>query len=77
MVISDQQMPMVTGLEFLAQVKQVQPDATRILPSLPVLSLGTVIEAINKGEIYQVRRQAVGFGRNCWRLSRTPFSDTT
>src|SRR5476649_2389296 len=30
-VITDQQMPMVTGLEFLAQVKKIQPDATRIL----------------------------------------------
>src|ERR1700689_5985579 len=51
-VITDQQMPMVTGLEFLAQVKQVQPDATRILITA-VLSLGTVIDAINKGEIYR------------------------
>jgi len=30
-VITDQQMPLVTGLEFLGQVKQIQPDATRIL----------------------------------------------
>jgi response regulator RpfG family c-di-GMP phosphodiesterase len=51
-VITDQQMPMVTGLEFLAQVKQIQPDATRILITA-VLSLGTVIDAINKGEIYR------------------------
>jgi response regulator RpfG family c-di-GMP phosphodiesterase len=51
-VISDQHMPLVTGLEFLAQVKQIQPDATRILIT-GVLSLGTVIDAINKGEIYR------------------------
>src|SRR5580692_3207722 len=51
-VISDQQMPMVTGLEFLAQVKQIQPDATRVLITA-VLSLSTVIDAINKGEIYR------------------------
>lgn len=51
-VITDQQMPLVTGLEFLAQVKQIQPDATRILITA-VLSLGTVIDAINKGEIYR------------------------
>src|SRR5580693_3006932 len=51
-VITDQQMPMVTGLEFLAQVKQIQPDATRILITA-VLSLSTVIDAINKGEIYR------------------------
>ncbi|MDB6020639.1 MAG: rpfG 1, partial [Pedosphaera sp.] len=51
-VITDQQMPLVTGLEFLAQVKQIQPNATRILITA-VLSLGTVIDAINKGEIYR------------------------
>jgi response regulator RpfG family c-di-GMP phosphodiesterase len=51
-IISDQQMPMITGLEFLAQAKQIQPDATRILITA-VLSLSTVIDAINKGEIYR------------------------
>jgi response regulator RpfG family c-di-GMP phosphodiesterase len=51
-VISDQHMPLVTGLEFLGQVRQIQPDATRILIT-GVLSLGTVIDAINKGEIYR------------------------
>ncbi len=51
-VITDQQMPLVTGLEFLAQVKQIQPEATRILITA-VLSLGTVIDAINKGEIFR------------------------
>ncbi len=51
-VITDQQMPMVTGLEFLAQVKEIQPDATRILITA-VLNLGTMIDAINKGEIYR------------------------
>src|ERR1700691_3973126 len=51
-VITDQQMPMVTGLEFLGQVKQIQPNATRILITA-VLSLSTVIDAINKGEIYR------------------------
>src|SRR5271157_970138 len=51
-VITDQQMPMVSGLEFLAQVREAQPDATRILITA-VLSLSTVIDAINKGEIYR------------------------
>ncbi len=51
-VISDQQMPMVTGLEFLAQCKQIQPDTTRILMT-GVVNLTTVIDAINKGEIYR------------------------
>ena len=51
-VITDQRMPMVTGLEFLAQVKEIQPDATRILIT-GIPNLTTVIEAINKGEIYR------------------------
>jgi response regulator RpfG family c-di-GMP phosphodiesterase len=51
-IITDQQMPRMTGLEFLAHAKELQPDATRILITA-VLNLSTVIEAINKGEIYR------------------------
>lgn len=51
-IISDHYMPGVTGLEFLAQAKEIQPNASRILITA-VLSLDTVIEAINQGEIYR------------------------
>jgi response regulator RpfG family c-di-GMP phosphodiesterase len=51
-VITDQQMPLISGLEFLTQVREIQPDATRILITA-VLNLSTVIDAINKGEIYR------------------------
>ena len=51
-IITDHQMPNLTGLEFLSQAKEIQPDATRILVTA-VLSLSTVIDAINKGEIYR------------------------
>lgn len=51
-ILSDHHMPGITGLEFLAQAKEIQPDATRILITA-VLSLDTVIGAINKGEIYR------------------------
>ena len=51
-VITDQQMPVLTGLEFLTMVRELQPDATRILITA-VLSLSTVIDSINKGEIYR------------------------
>jgi response regulator RpfG family c-di-GMP phosphodiesterase len=51
-ILSDQQMPALSGLEFLAQAKILQPNATRILITA-VLSLNTVIEAINRGEVYR------------------------
>jgi response regulator RpfG family c-di-GMP phosphodiesterase len=51
-ILTDQQMPALTGLEFLAQAKALQPNATRILITA-VLSLGTVIDSINKGEVYR------------------------
>jgi response regulator RpfG family c-di-GMP phosphodiesterase len=51
-ILSDFQMPGMTGLEFLAQARQIQPNATRILMTA-VLSLDTVIDAINKGEIFR------------------------
>jgi response regulator RpfG family c-di-GMP phosphodiesterase len=51
-IITDQAMPMLTGLEFLAQARQLQSDATRILITA-VPKLDTVIDAINKGEIYR------------------------
>ena len=51
-ILTDQQMPQLTGLEFLARAKQHQPDATRILITA-VLSLSVAIDAINKGEIYR------------------------
>lgn len=51
-VISDQTMPGLSGLEVMAEARKAQPFATRILITA-VLSLDTVIEAINKGEIYR------------------------
>jgi len=51
-IISDQQMPSMTGLDFLTKAKMLQPDASRMLITA-VLSLDTVIDAINRGEIYR------------------------
>ena len=51
-LLIDQQMPGLTGMEFFGQAKQLQPNATRILIT-GVLDLGTVIDAINKGEVYR------------------------
>jgi response regulator RpfG family c-di-GMP phosphodiesterase len=51
-VLTDQMMPGLTGLEFLAQAKAIQPEASRILITA-VLNVSTVIEAINKAEIFR------------------------
>ena len=51
-IISDQRMPEMTGLEFLDKCKQKQPSASRILIT-GVLTLNTVIEAVNRGEIFR------------------------
>ncbi len=51
-VITDYRMPELNGLEFLAQVRSIQPDASRVLITA-VLELEIVIGAINKGEIYR------------------------
>jgi len=50
--LTDQQMPQLTGLEFLAQARLIQPDATRILIT-GILNLNTIIDSINTGEIYR------------------------
>lgn len=51
-VISDQRMPSLSGLELLAQARKLRPNTTRILITA-VLSLDTVIDAINQGEIFR------------------------
>lgn len=51
-IISDHRMPEMTGLEFLNKCKQIQPNASRILIT-GVLTLNTVIEAVNRGEIFR------------------------
>jgi response regulator RpfG family c-di-GMP phosphodiesterase len=45
-------MPDMTGLEFFAHLKDLQPNASRVLIT-GVLTLKTVIDAVNKGEIFR------------------------
>ncbi|MEQ1854649.1 MAG: HD domain-containing phosphohydrolase [Chthoniobacteraceae bacterium] len=52
LVLTDQRMPGMSGLEFLQKAKQIQPDVTRVLMT-GALDLATVIDAINQGEIYR------------------------
>ncbi len=51
-IISDQRMPEMTGLDFLVECRKVRANASRILITA-VLSLPTVVDAINKGEIFR------------------------
>lgn len=51
-VLTDQQMPRITGLELLARSRQVRPESTRILMT-GVPNLDMVVNAVNQGEIYR------------------------
>ena len=51
-IISDQKMPQMLGLDFLIASRQLRPQASRILITA-VLALPTIIDAINKGEIFR------------------------
>ena len=51
-ILTDQNMPEMKGLEFLTRAREIQPAATRLLIT-GILSTGTLVEAINHGEIYR------------------------
>ena len=51
-IISDQRMPEMSGVEFLTQVKELYPQTIRIILS-GYADLDSVIDAINRGAIYK------------------------
>jgi response regulator RpfG family c-di-GMP phosphodiesterase len=51
-IISDQRMPEMLGLDFLVESRRLRPQASRILITA-VLALPTIVDAINKGEIFR------------------------
>jgi FixJ family two-component response regulator len=51
-VISDQRMPEMSGVDFLARVKDRHPDVIRIILS-GYTDVDSITEAINKGHIYK------------------------
>jgi len=52
MVMSDQRMPQITGVELLTRVKTRYPHAVRMLYT-GYADLDSIIAAINQGHIYQ------------------------
>jgi signal transduction histidine kinase len=52
LVITDQRMPKITGVEFLEKINEQYPDVTRILLT-GYSDLDAIIGAINKGKIFK------------------------
>ena len=50
-IITDQRMPEMTGVEFLEKVIKIKPDPMRILLT-GYTDMGAVVDAINKGKIF-------------------------
>ena len=59
-IISDQMMPEMTGVEFLYEAQKIQPDSIRMVLS-GYTELKTILESINRGAI--------------WRLLTKPWDD--
>lgn len=51
-IITDQRMPEMTGIQFLQKAKEKYPDPIRILLT-GYSDLNAVVDAINKGEVYR------------------------
>jgi len=51
-ILSDQRMPKVTGIEFFENIKNVCPDPIRILMT-GYTDINAVIDAINRGQVYK------------------------
>ncbi len=52
LVISDFRMPKMNGIEFLKQVKALQPDAVRLMLSASS-EFETVVNAVNEAEVFR------------------------
>ncbi|HZX30769.1 MAG TPA: response regulator [Rhodocyclaceae bacterium] len=52
LVVSDYRMPVMDGISFLSEVKQVQPDTVRLVLSAQA-DMRALVEAINRAEIFR------------------------
>lgn len=51
-ILTDQRMPKMTGIEFLEEVQKIDPEPIRILIT-GFTDINAVIDAINKGQVYR------------------------
>lgn len=51
-IITDQRMPVTTGIEFLESIIPVYPDTIRMLMT-GFSDIGAVMDAINRGQVYK------------------------
>ncbi len=51
-IMSDQRMPKMTGIEFFESIKETHPDPIRILIT-GYTDVNAVIDAINRGQVYK------------------------
>ncbi len=51
-IITDQRMPVVTGIEFLESILPIYPDTIRILLT-GFSDINAVMDAINRGQVYK------------------------
>ncbi len=51
-IVSDNLMPGMTGVEFFRRAKDISPDSVRIMMTA-YADVGSAIDAINKGEVYR------------------------
>lgn len=52
LIIADQKMPNMTGIDFFQKVKEKYPETVRIILSA-FIQLNEILDSINKGEIYR------------------------
>lgn len=52
LIVTDQRMPNMTGIEFLVKVQEINPEPIRILLT-GYSDINAVIDAINKGQVYR------------------------
>ena len=68
-IVTDQRMPVMTGIEFLESIIPVYPDTIRILLT-GFSDINAVMDAINRGQVYKYLVKP-------WRLPERPYKPKT